>query len=195
MFSENPAAREIVLDVLRRTDNPQARAAVCDALNPARVGQSKPLKNKEDFVKPLIAILTSEEDPAIAKRAAEATLLFGYSQVQQDLEKAVTDPSLSVNARMNVIYALKRHPDKQAVAKLISLLESPDPPIVEAARALSVSVGIPVSQDPAVRRQMLAEAAAARAGGLPPGAADPPGDADAGAGGRSFRLAEAVPDL
>jgi HEAT repeat protein len=158
LFSETPAAREIVLDALRRTDNPQARAAVCDALNPARVGQAKtPLMNQADFVKPLMAILTSEEDPAIAKRAAEATLLFGYSLVQQDLDKAVTDRSLSVNARMNVIYALKRHPDTQAVVKLISLLESPDPPIVEAARAALVSVGIPVSQDAAAQRQTLAE--------------------------------------
>lgn len=158
LFSDNPAAREIVLDALRRTDNPQARAAVCDALNPARVGQSKtPLMNQADFVKPLIAILTSEEDSAIAKRAAEATLLFGYRQVQQDLEKAATDRSLSVTARMNIIYALKRHPDIEAVAKLISLLESPDAPIVEAARAALVSVGIPVSPDAAVQRQILAE--------------------------------------
>jgi HEAT repeat protein len=156
LFSETPAAREIVLDVLKRTDNPQARAAICEALNPARVWQ-RPLKKKEDFVKPLIAILTSEEDPAIAKPAAEATLIFGYSQVQQDLEKAATDPSLSVNVRMNVIYALKRHPDKEAVAKLISLLESPDPQIVEAVRIALASVGISVSQDPAAQRQMLVE--------------------------------------
>ncbi len=57
------------------------------------------MKNKEDFVKPLIAILTSEEDSAIAKPAAEALLIFGYDQVQADLEKAVTDPSLSANLR------------------------------------------------------------------------------------------------
>ena len=156
LVNDNPTAREIVLDALRRTDNPQARAAVCDALNPARVAQ-KPLKNKEDFVKPLIAILTSVEDPAIAKPAAEATLIFGYSQVQQDLEKAVVDLSLSINVRMNIIYALKRHPDKQAVAKLISLLESPEPQIVEAARNALISIGIPVSPDPAVRQQMVAD--------------------------------------
>ena len=45
------------------------------------------------------------------------------------------DPSLSVTARINVIYAMRRHPDKQAVAKLFSLVESPDPQIVEAARS------------------------------------------------------------
>jgi HEAT repeat protein len=156
LSSENPVAREIVLDVLRRIDNPQARAAVCEALNPAKVWP-KPLRNKEDFVKPLIAILTSEEDPTIAKPAAEAMLIFAYSQVQQDLEKAVTDPSLSVNVRMNVIYALKRHPDKAAVAKLISLLDGSDLPIVDAARAALVSIGISASQDPAARQALLAD--------------------------------------
>jgi len=156
LFSENPTARDIVLEVLRRTGNPQARRAVCEALNPPRVWQN-PLRNKEDFVKPLIAILTSEEDPEIAKAAAEALLIFGYSQVQQDLEKVVADPSLSINARMNVIYALKRHPDKAAVAKLVNLLDSPEPLIAEAARAALVSTGIPASQDPAARRFLLTE--------------------------------------
>jgi HEAT repeat protein len=156
LADENPAARGFLLDVLRRTDNPQARAAVCDALNASRVAQ-KPLKNRDDFIKPLIAILTSVEDPLIAKPAAEATLIFGYSQVQQDLEKAVMDPSLSIKVRMNIIYALKRHPDRQAVAKLISLLENPDPQIVEAARNALNSIGISVSLDPAIRQQMVAE--------------------------------------
>jgi HEAT repeat protein len=156
LADENPAAREIVLDVLRRTDNPQARAAVCDALNASRVAQ-KPLKNKEDFIQPLIAILTSVEDPLIAQPAAEATLIFGYSDVQPDLDKAVVDPSLSLKVRMNIIYAIKRHPDKEAVAKLISLLENSDPQIVEAARTALSSIGISVSLDPTARQQMVAE--------------------------------------
>ncbi len=156
LSSDNPEAREFVLDVLRRTDNKPARAAVCDALNPARIWQ-RPLKNKEDFIKPLLAILTSVEDPEIANRAAEATLIFGYDQVQQELERAVTDPALSIAVRMNVIYALKRHPDKAAVAKLVSLVGGPDPQIGEAARTALVSVGISVSQDPAVRRKLMDE--------------------------------------
>ncbi len=156
LSSDNPEAREFVLDVLRRTDNEPARAAVCDALNPARTWQ-RPLKNKEDFSKPLLAILTSAEDPEIANRAAEATLIFGYDQVQQELERAVADPALSSAVRMNVIYALKRHPDKAAVAKLISLAGGSDPQIGEAARAALVSVGISVNSDPAAQRQMLTE--------------------------------------
>jgi HEAT repeat protein len=156
LFSDNPAAREILLDVLRRTDNPGARAAVCEALNPRRTWQ-RPLKNKEDFIKPLIAVITSESDFTIAKLAAEATLIFGYSQVQQELERAASEPSLSAGAKVNVIYALRRHPDKQAVAKLIALLDSPEPPVAEAARSALTAIGFVVSSDPAARRQMLAE--------------------------------------
>jgi len=156
LLNDKTAAREILLDVLRGTDNPQARAAVCEALNLARVKQT-PLQKPEDFVKPLLAILTSVEDPSISKPAAEATLMFGYSQVQPDLEKAATDTSLPVNVRMNVIYALRRHPDIQAVDKLITLVESSELPIAEAAQSALVSVGIPVSPDPAARRLMLAQ--------------------------------------
>lgn len=155
LLSDHPAAREIVLDVLRRTDNPLARKAICEALNPRLWPKS--LKNKEDFVKPLIAILTSEEDPAIAKPAAEALLIFGYSQVQQDLETAVTDPSLSVNVRMNVINALKRQPDKAAVIKLVGLLDSTDPQILEAVKTALSSIGISVGSEPGARQRLLAE--------------------------------------
>jgi HEAT repeat protein len=156
LFSDNPGAREFLLEVLKRTDNPGARAAVCEALNPARTWQ-KPLRNKEDFIKPLISLITSEEDFTIAKLAAEATLVFGYSQVQQELERAASDAALPLTAKKNVIYALKRHPDKQAVAKLITLLDDPNPLVVEAARGALVSVGISISPDPVARRQMLVE--------------------------------------
>jgi HEAT repeat protein len=146
LFSKNPAAREFLLDVLGRADNPPARAAVCDALNPVRVGQEQP-ENKGDFLKPLLAILTSEKDPAIAKRAAEALLIFGYEQVQPELEKAVDDPSLPISVRMNIIYALRRQPDKAAVTKLIDLLSNSDPAMVEAARAALASAGLSVGPD------------------------------------------------
>ena len=156
LFSDNPAAREILLEVLKRTDNPGARAAVCEALNPARTWQ-RSLRNKEDFIKPLINIITSEEDFTIAKLAAEATLVFGYSQVQQELERAASDAALSLTVKKNVIYALKRHPDKQAVAKLIMLLDDPEPQVVEAARSALLSVGISISPDPVIRKQVLTE--------------------------------------
>lgn len=156
LTDENPEARARLLDVLSRADNPAARAAVCEALSPTRTWQ-KPLRSKEDFIKPLIGVITSEQDFAIVRLAAEATLVFGYSQVQLELEKAVMDPSLSVAARTNVIYTMRRHPDKQAVARLFSLVDGSDPQIAEAARSALVSAGIPVSPDPAIRRQMFLE--------------------------------------
>lgn len=156
LTDENPEARTTLLDALSRADNPAARAAVCEALSPTRIWQ-KPLRSKEDFIKPLIGVITSEQDFAIVRLAAEATLVFGYSQLQMELEKAVVDPSLSITARTNIIYTMRRHPDKQAVAKLVGLLDSSEPQIAEAARTALVTVGIPVSPDPVVRRQMLLE--------------------------------------
>jgi hypothetical protein len=147
LASEHAAARETVLEVLQRKDNPSARAAVCEALNPVRAGL-RSLRNREDFLKPLLAILTAEEDVTITRPAAEATLLFGYSQVQPELERAVTDPTLSLAVRMNIIYALKRHPDKAAVATLFGLLAGAEPAMVEAARTALSSVGIVVNHDP-----------------------------------------------
>ena len=156
LISENPEARAILLDVLSRADNPGARAAVCEALRLTRTSQ-QPIKGKEDFIKPLIGAITSGEDLATGRLAAEATLLFSYSQVQLELEKAVVDPSLSITARSNVIHALRRHPDKQAVIKLFGLMDSAEPQIVEAARNALAAVGFTVSTDPLIRRQMLVE--------------------------------------
>ncbi|HON91424.1 MAG TPA: HEAT repeat domain-containing protein [Sedimentisphaerales bacterium] len=156
LTSENPEARKILLEVLALTDNPNARAAVCEAISLTRSGQ-QPIRAKEDFIKPLIAMIVSEPDYSIVRLAAEATLVFNYSQVQQDLERAVTDPSLPVIARTNVIYAMRRHPDKQAVIKLLSLMDAPEPQIVEAARSALAAVGISASSDPTVRRQMRLE--------------------------------------
>lgn len=155
LFNESPAAREILLDVLSRSDNPGARAAVCAALNPSRVGQ-RPLRNKEDFIEPLVSIIASDEDFGIVRLATEATLLFGYSQVQQDLEEALSDPALSAAAKKNVVYALKRHPDKQAVVRLMSLVDGDDEVAEAAVRALG-EIGIHVSRDEDRWRRMLTE--------------------------------------
>jgi hypothetical protein len=153
LTSESPEARTILLEVLARTDNPGSRAAICEALSRPQIR----LRDREGFIQPLIGVITSEQDSSIVRLAAEATLLFAYGQVQAELENAVDDSSLPVAARINVIYTIRRHPDKQAVVKLVSLMDSPDLQIVEAARSALAVVGITASLDPAARRQMLAE--------------------------------------
>ncbi len=154
--SEVPEARTILLGELSQADNVLARAAVCEALSPTRVW-AQPIKNREDFIRPLVAVIVSEQDFATVRLAAEATLAFGYSQVGPELEKALEGPSLSAAAKANVIYTIRRHPDKQAVAKLFNLVESSDPAIAEAARSQLAMLGFVVSADPAVRQQTLQE--------------------------------------
>ncbi|MEN6575459.1 MAG: hypothetical protein ABFD90_03885 [Phycisphaerales bacterium] len=156
LASEAAEARSKLLEVLSRADNAPARAAVCEALSPTRVWP-QPIKNREDFIGPLVAVIVSEQDFATVRLAAEATLAFGYSQVAPELDKAIADPAVPMAAKSNVIYTIRRHPDKQAVARLFSLLEGGDPPIAEAARGQLSALGIVVSPDPAVRRQMLQE--------------------------------------
>ena len=88
LFSENPRARKILLAVLKQTENSSARVAVCKALSQTRASQER-IKENGDFIQPLLEILTAEEDFDRAKLAAEATLIFEYEQIQEQLEKIV----------------------------------------------------------------------------------------------------------
>jgi len=155
LFSEDPLAREILLAALTQAENSAARVAVCKALIQAR-GMQESIKTKDDFVQPLIEILTTK-DFSEAKLAAEATLLFKYEQVSEPLEKIVTDSSLPAKARLNAIYALKLQPDMRAIFKLIKLLDDSEGQVaVEAEKALH-SLGIPVGKDAETRKQIIDE--------------------------------------
>ena len=113
LSDENHLARKILLETLRQSENSAARLAVCKALSQARTAQ-EPVKEKADFIQPLLEMLTAEEFDR-AKSAAEATLLFEYEQIQKPLEKIVTDSSLPAQARVNAIYALQLQPDMRAI--------------------------------------------------------------------------------
>ncbi|MHC4462728.1 MAG: HEAT repeat domain-containing protein [Planctomycetota bacterium] len=156
LFSENPLARKILLDVLKQTENRGARAAVCKALSQTRAAK-EPVKNKNDFIQPLLEILTMEEDFDQAKLAAEATLIFEYWQIQEQLEKIVTDSSLSAKARLNAIYALKLQPAKEAILKLMDLLDDSDKQIAGAAEKALISLNIPIGEDAGSRKQIRDE--------------------------------------
>ena len=156
LFKENPAARELVLEALKQTKNATAKAAVCKALDRSRT-DSRPLKNKEDFLAPLLALLRTEEDGNIATMAAEATLMYSYDQVAGELEKIVDDAQLSTQVRSNAVYALQLHPDKRAALKLIALLDCPDSALGQAAKTALTSLGISVGEDAEARRQAISE--------------------------------------
>jgi hypothetical protein len=79
LFSEEPLAREILLEVLKQFENIAARVAVCKALSQARAS-AESIKRREDFITPLFDILNTETDDS-AKSAAEAILIFEYDQI------------------------------------------------------------------------------------------------------------------
>ncbi len=155
LSSEDPLAREILLEALMQAENSAARAAVCKALIQFRV-EHKPVKNKQEFIQPLLNILTTD-DSVGAKLAAEATLLFTYEQIQQGLEAIVTEVSLPVKARLNVIYALKLQPDIKAIFTLMNLLDDSESQVAAAAQAALHSLGIPVGKDAEVRQKIIDE--------------------------------------
>ncbi|MHC4086489.1 MAG: HEAT repeat domain-containing protein [Planctomycetota bacterium] len=149
LFSEDPAARKILLTALRQSENSAARMAVCKALIQARPEQKR-IQKKGDFIQPLLDILPTKIAPE-AKLVAEALLIFEYEQISEPLEKVVTSPMLPVNTRLNAIYALKLQPYKQAMIRLIKLVNDPEKQVAEAAEAALNSLGITVGLDAELR--------------------------------------------
>jgi HEAT repeat protein len=156
LFKDDPAARELILEVLKQVENPMAKTAVCKALDRCR-RDPRPLKNKEEFLQPLLGILAMEADPGVSQSAAEATLMFSYDQVQAGLEKIAGDKQSPVVIRSNVVYALQLHPDKRAVLKLIDLLGDTDSEVARAAGEALTSLGIAFPDDPEGRRRALSD--------------------------------------
>jgi HEAT repeat protein len=155
LVSEEPSARAILVDTLRQSENKAARAAVCKALSLA-VGKKELIKDKQDFLEPLIEILRTETND-VAKLAAEALLIFEYSRISPELEKMASDPAAPASVRLSAIYALKLQPNVQATIKLLKLLDDADRQVAEAAAAALQSLGIPAGTDAQTRRQIIDE--------------------------------------
>jgi HEAT repeat protein len=153
--SQNPLARQILLEVLGLTKNSSARMAVCKALIQARVSKVSVTKI-DDFIEPLLSIF-STEIAAEAQLAAEATLIFDYDQIGQSLGSIATDASKPVKTRLNAIQALKLRPDMMATIRLIRLVDDPDKQVAAAAENALHSLGIPVGKDAETREQNIDE--------------------------------------
>jgi HEAT repeat protein len=141
LFRPEPAARQLLLQALKQTENPGARAAVCVALDRAR-GDSRQPEKPEEFVGPLVSILATVEDSALARLAAEAMLMFSYDEIQGDIERIVDSNDLPSKIRTNAVYALRLSPDKRATLKLIKLLGSQDSSVAAAARSALTAMGL-----------------------------------------------------
>lgn len=160
LYDDNTQARKILLDILSEASDSQAtseqaKVAICKALIQAR-GAEFAIKNKQDFIAPLLKLLT-EGDTLTAGLAAEATMIFEYSQISKQLEKLVSDTSLPAEARVKGIEALKR-PDMKAIFKLIDMLDDDNSQVVGAAGNALNLLGIPVvGKDAKTREQIRIE--------------------------------------
>ncbi|RKY06896.1 MAG: hypothetical protein DRP65_11130, partial [Planctomycetota bacterium] len=113
------------------------------------------IRNRNDFREGLIGILT-DESGLDAQLAADAMQVFNYREISGRLEKLVRSGKVERRIRLNVIYALKIRPDKEAMSELIRLLDDEDVEIAAAAEsALQDSFGIPVGTDKEVWGKIL----------------------------------------
>jgi len=157
LFDSNPDARSILIDILTRTQNKSAQAAVCKALKQTwQENTHEQIINKEQFVAPLLDIIKGQ-NTEVAELAAEATVIFDYQQISRPLEHMVSDTSLPVAARLNAIYALKLQKNVGAIITLINLLDDPEKQIADAAQRTIKDAGIPVVVEPNERQQLIEE--------------------------------------
>jgi hypothetical protein len=155
LFSENPDARKFLIDTLKQIKNSAARMAVCRALIQARPSKEA-LKNKEDFIQPVLGVLDTEMDNE-AQLAAEATLIFEYEKIGKSLADIATDASKPVRTRLNAIGALKLRPDMAATIQLIKLVDDADRQVGAASEEALRSLSIPVGRDSQMREQIISE--------------------------------------
>jgi hypothetical protein len=130
LYSKEKAARQILLKTLAVKENSPARQAICNTIINSRLA----IADKDDFREPLLAIL-AESNGKDAKLAAQATLIFEFSEIDDALTKMAVTAENGRDVRLNALYALKLRPvEKQAVAVIASLISDPDKQIAQAAR-------------------------------------------------------------
>ena len=155
LYSESPGARSILLIILKDVENVSARSAICRTLINSRADR-KEFMNREEFILPLMEILTSEQDILMTELAAQATLLFDYEQICDRLESVVNDNSISARIRLNVMEALKR-PDIGAIIQFLYLVDDPDRDVAAGAESALNLLGIPSGGSSEVRIAIIEE--------------------------------------
>ncbi len=153
---DSEGARKILLETLKMEKNTAARIAVCRALGKSRT-EKKEIKNKEDFIIPLLSILVTSQESSEVKLAAEALLIFEYSQISSKLNMIAADASSPLNARLNAIYALRLQSDMNAIIQLIRLAGDAEPSVAAEAEGALQSVGISVGKDAETRERIIKE--------------------------------------
>jgi len=150
LYSEEKAARQILLETLAVKDNSPARQAICNTI----INSRQAIAGKDEFRKPLLAIL-AEPETKDAKPAAEATLIFEFSDIDDELTAIVNNAQNPRDVRLNALYALQLRPvEKQAVATIASLITDADKQVAQAAKQ-ALPFWVPVDMDrPEILREI-----------------------------------------
>jgi len=150
--SSSPETRRVLLEALSAGDNTAAQASICKAISQFR-SFPQLIPDKEDFISPLMNILRGQ-NPEVARLAARASLVFPYRQVKNYLEDIIEDRALSVAAKRNAVYALAIRLDKEALSKLIELLDGGNQEVASAA-ADALQEWLPAAKDKKLWRKAL----------------------------------------
>lgn len=143
LLRQDSAGRDVLVKALQASDNPGARSAVCRALIRSR-GLGATVVPAELFVPALIGVLTGSDETG-SRLAAEALLIYRFSDIEGPLTSVVKDVQMDLKIRLRGIYALQVRTEPQAFRILIQLLDDSNPEIQQAAeRSLQESFGIPV---------------------------------------------------
>ncbi len=154
LLRNDTSSRNVLVDILNTTDNPQAQAAVCKALVKSR-GLGQTTGSQSAYLNPLVQILaTGQPEPAVL--AAEALLLYEFKDIEISLDKIIQDVEAAPQGRINAVYALKIRSEPQALRRLIRLLDDPSSDVSGAAEsALQEVFGIPVGASRQVWSEIL----------------------------------------
>lgn len=156
LLRNNSASLDILVTALKTADNPQARLAVCKALIKSR-GLGQTISSRRIFLEPLMQLLVlAPSDQAVT--AAEALLLFDFSDIEPGLTEILQNSQGSQLSRANAVYALQIRPEPQALRSLIGLLDDPNAEVSKAAEtALQEAFGIPIGTSRKVWSDILDE--------------------------------------
>lgn len=156
LLHNDSASWDVLVAALKTTDNPPACQAVCKALIKSR-GLGQTIGSRQIFLEPLMQLLVAAPSEQ-AVTAAEALLLFDYSDVEPGLNEILQNSQADRQSRINAVYALQIRPEPQALRSLIRLLDDPDAEVSKAAEnALQDAFGIPVGTSRKVWSDILDE--------------------------------------
>jgi len=131
LASTERAARKILLAALEDETNQPAREAVCTAL---------------------------VQENHKAKLAAEALLIFEFRDIERYLSQIIEAKEPDYKAILNVMYALRLRPEREAIFTLIELREHKDKAIAATAeKELQNLLGIPAGTDQQTWQDVLRE--------------------------------------